>query len=196
MTWATVGSGQRLDLSPPLCDLRAMLRVGALVMVVAAGCYTQPVYSLNSYEQCAVSAMVLQSAGDNAGLYGQTSTVAPGENGGLYGASARQAPGDNGGLYGASSTVAPGENGGLYGATQRSDGQGVQCRQPTTPAERCAIVSLQASAHLKHQSNVGEIAPVTDDQVERVRASTYQACMSGAMAGPPGAAPPPPPPPQ
>jgi hypothetical protein len=168
--------------------LRTMIR--ALVLIVAAGCYTQPVYSLNPYEQCAINAQVLQSSGDNAGLYGQSSTVAPGENGGLYGANARQAP--PGGLYAETQAQAPGENGGLYGASQRSDGQGVRCRQAATPAERCAIVSLQASARLKHQSNVGDVAPVSNDQVEYARSSSYQSCMSGAMAGPPGAAAPPP----
>jgi hypothetical protein len=164
----------------------AMIR--ALVLIAAAGCYTQPLYSLNPYEQCALNAQVLQSAADSGGLYGQSSTVAPGENGGLYGASQAQAPGENGGLYGASQAQAPGENGGLYGADARSNGQGVRCRRPATAAEQCAIRSLQASARLKHQSNAGDIAAVSNDQVEYARSSTYQSCMAGATSGPPGAA--------
>jgi hypothetical protein len=166
-----------------------MFHIRSLLLVLAAGCYTQPVYSLNPYEQCAVNAMVLQTAGESGGLYGETATVAPGERGGIYGATQTQAPAENGGLYGQTQAQAPGENGGIYGATQRSDGQGVRCRRPANPAEQCAIVSLQTSARLKHQSNAGEIAPVSNDQVEYARSSTYQSCMTGAMNGPPGAAP-------
>src|ERR1700733_4225930 len=122
-----------------------MLHVRALLLTLAAGCYTQPVYSLTPHEQCAQNAMVLDG-GDSRGLYGASSTVAPGSNGGLYGAS---------------STVAPGENGGLYGASMRSDGQDVRCRRPATTAEQCEIRSMQASADLKHKSNAGEGAPVS-----------------------------------
>jgi hypothetical protein len=147
----------------------AMIGARALVLMVAAGCYTQPTYTLNPYEQCALNAMVLQTAGDSGGLYGESA-------------------GENGGLYGQTLAQAPGENGGLYGATQ-----GVRCRRPATPAETCAIRSLQASARLKHQSNVGDVPPVSNDQVEYARSSTYQSCMSGAMSGPPGASQPPPP---
>ena len=163
-----------------------MLHVRALLLTLAAGCYTQPVYSLTPHEQCAQNAMVLDG-GDSRGLYGASSTVAPGSNGGLYGASSTVAPGENGGLYGASSRQAPGENGGLYGASMRSDGQDVRCRRPATTAEQCEIRSMQASADLKHKSNAGEVAPVSNDQVEYVRSATYQNCMAGSVSGPPGA---------
>jgi hypothetical protein len=169
-----------------------MLDVRALLLLLAAGCYTQPVYSLSPHEQCAQNALVLDG-GDNSGLYGASSTVAPGETGGLYGASSTQAPGSNGGLYGASSRQAPGENGGLYGASMRSDGQDVRCRRPATAAEQCEIRSMQASAQLKHQSNAGEVAPVSNDQVDYVRSSTYQNCMAGSVSGPPGSRAPAPP---
>jgi hypothetical protein len=149
-----------------------MLHVRALLLILAAGCYTQPVYSLTPHEQCAQNAMVLDGGDNGGGLYGASSAVAPGENGGLYGASSRQAPG---------------ESGGLYGASMRSDGQDVRCRRPATTAEQCQIRSMQASAQLKHQSNAGEVAPVSNDQVEYVRSSTYQNCMAGSVSGPPGA---------
>src|ERR1700744_518535 len=102
-----------------------MIYVRAGCLAFAAGCYTQPLYSLNPYEQCAVNAMVLQSAGESGGLYAESQTS-----------------GENGGLYGQAQAQAPGENGGLYGATQRSNGQGVQCRRPANAAEQCAIISL------------------------------------------------------
>ena len=159
-----------------------------LMLIVAAGCYVQPAgthYALDPGEQCAQSALVPA----NGGLYGTSSTVAPGSNGGLYGASQRDAPGSNGGLYGATSTAAPGDQGGLYGAAMRNSASpDLQCRRPSSPAEQCEIRSLQASAQLKHQSNVGEVPPVSSDQVEYARSSSYQNCMSG----PPGSAPPPP----
>ncbi len=147
-----------------------MLDVRALLLILAAGCYTQPIYTLSPHEQCAQNAMVLDG----------------GDNGGLYGASATQAPGENGGLYGASSRQAPGENGGLYGAGMRSDGQDVRCRRPATTADQCEIRSMQASAQLKHQSNAGAVAPVSNDQVDYLRSSTYQSCMAGSVSGPPG----------
>jgi hypothetical protein len=166
----------------------------AWVLMVVAGCYTQPVYTLNPREQCAQSTMVLDNgsvaAGDNGGLYGASSTVAPGENGGLYGATTRSAPGENGGLYGASS-AAPGENGGLYGASGANGANGARCRRPATAADQCEIRSLQASADLKHKSNAGEVAPVSNDQVEYTRSSVYQNCMAGAAAGPSGPSGPP-----
>ncbi|HEX4455321.1 MAG TPA: hypothetical protein VH143_30890 [Kofleriaceae bacterium] len=136
-----------------------MLDVRALLLILAAGCYTQSVYSLSPHEQCALNAMVLDG----------------GETGGLYGASSRQAPG---------------ETGGLYGASMRSDGQDMRCRRPATPAEQCEIRSMQASAQLKHQSNAGDVAPVSNDQVDYVRSSTYQSCMAGSVSGPPGSRPP------
>jgi hypothetical protein len=49
---------------------------------------------------------------------------------------------------------------------------------------------MQATAQLKHQSNAGEVAPVSSDQVEYARASTYQSCMAGSVNGPPGNTPP------
>ena len=143
----------------------------ALLLILATGCYTQPLYTLTPREQCAQSTMVLLSAG--------------GENAGLYGAS-----GENGGLYGASQSAAPGENGGLYGATMRANGEDVRCRRPATIADQCEIRSLQVSSQLKHQSNAGEIAEVSNDQVEHVRSSTYQSCMAGSVSGPPGSRPP------
>ncbi|HEY1817762.1 MAG TPA: hypothetical protein VGG74_35720 [Kofleriaceae bacterium] len=161
----------------------------ALLLILAGSCYTQAqpaVYTLNPPEQCAQSAMVVESS-SGSGLYGTSQTVAPGDNGGLYGASQRDAPGDNGGLYGASQRDAPSQNGGLYGATQRNTNGDLRCRRPGTPAEQCEIRSMQATAQLKHQSNAGEVAPVTTDQVESVRSSTYQSCMAG---GPPGSTPP------
>src|ERR1700735_229951 len=93
-----------------------MFHIRSLLLILAAGCYTQPVYSLNPYEQCALNAMVLQTAGDSGGLYGETATVAPGERGGIYGATQTQAPAENGGLYGQTQAQAPGENGGINGA--------------------------------------------------------------------------------
>jgi hypothetical protein len=141
----------------------------ALLLILATGCYTQPLYTLNPPEQCALGTMVLVSSG------------------GLYSASQSVAPGENGGLYGATQSIAPGENGGLYGASMRANGQDVRCRRPATFADQCEIRSLQVSAQLKHQSNAGEIATVSNEQVEYARASTYQSCMAN---GPPGSTPP------
>ena len=146
-----------------------MLHLRALPLILAAGCYTQPLdtaYTLNPREQCAQHAMTLDGTTGSNGLYGASSTVASGENGGLYGAS---------------STVAPGESGGLYGASMRSN-EDVRCRQPATTAEQCEMRSMQMSADLKHKSNAGEVAPVSNDQVEYARSSAYRDCMAGPRA--------------
>lgn len=140
-----------------------MLDARAVLLILAAGCYAQAqptLYTLNPPEQCALSAMMLAS-----------------ENGGIYGA------GESGGIYGA------GENGGLYGAATRSNDQ-PQCRPAASPSDQCWIRAMQTSARLKHQSNAGEVAPVSNDQIEYVRSSTYQSCMAGAVGGPPGTIPP------
>lgn len=168
-----------------------MRHVRALLLILATGCYTQPLnplYTLNPREQCAQTTMVLDissgnGSGENGGLFG-ASQSAPGNNGGLYGTSQAVAPGENGGLYGASQSATPGENGGLYGASTRSSGQDVRCRRPTTMADQCEIRSLQASAELKHKSNAGEVAPVSNDQVEYARSSTYQSCMASVPPQP------------
>jgi hypothetical protein len=154
-----VGAGAAFSTSA--CNylyLRGMRHARALVLMLAAGCYVQPVgthYALEPREQCAQNASVL-------------------DNGGPYGAPPAQDPG---GLYGATTTQAPGENGGLYGAAMRNSEQPVLCRRPASPADACEVRAMQASAQLKHQSNVGEVAPVSNDQIEYVRSSTYQSCM-------------------
>jgi hypothetical protein len=167
-----------------------MRHVRALVLVAAAGCYTQPVYTLSPPEQCAQSAQVVEGG---AGLYGTSTTAAPADQGGIYGASQRDAPADQGGLYGATQRDAPADQGGLYGAGMRNSNQDVRCRRPMSAAEQCEIRAMQASAQLKHQSNAGDVAPVSNDQVEYARSQAYQSCMGGAVNGPPGSTPPAPP---
>jgi hypothetical protein len=139
-----VGAGAAFSTSA--CNylyLRGMRHARALVLMLAAGCYVQPVgthYALEPREQCAQNASVL-------------------DNGGPYGAPPAQDPG------------------GLYGAAMRNSAQPVLCRRPASPADACEVRAMQASAQLKHQSNVGEVAPVSNDQIEYVRSSTYQSCM-------------------